>query len=116
MKAAALNTLIAARKLIEDPANWTQGAMARTERGWQVEPDAYGVSSWCALGAIHREAPTGAALDLATRALNNTAIELGFGSIILINDAFKHRANREKAKAHAATLMVFDLAIAKALS
>jgi len=49
-----LEILGAARKLIEKPENWTQGALARDRYGWLVVSTGPYACRWCLLGAIRR--------------------------------------------------------------
>jgi hypothetical protein len=48
--------LIGARALIEDPAHWTRGTLARTARDHPVAWHNRGASKWCAMGALYRSA------------------------------------------------------------
>jgi hypothetical protein len=115
MKPEVLKTLIAARELIADPAHWLQGAMARNGRGEPVDARAPVACRWCAMGAIRKEAPDDVTRGMATRAVNIKAESMGFWSIVNVNDAYTFRPGKLRDQAHAATLMVFDLAIGEAL-
>ena len=49
-----LKTLIAARKLIENPNQWIKGAIARTARGYECEAESGTARCFCAIGAVRR--------------------------------------------------------------
>lgn len=49
-----LKTLIAARKLIENPNQWIKGAIARTARGYETEAESGTATCFCAIGAVRR--------------------------------------------------------------
>lgn len=46
--------LISAKKLIEDPTNWTQGWFAKTNTGAMVGANAEDAVCFCSLGALER--------------------------------------------------------------
>lgn len=45
-----------ARALIEDPARWTQGALAHSKLGRAVNPEGKAAVRWCAMGALYKAA------------------------------------------------------------
>lgn len=99
-------TLIAARKLIEKPENWTKGAHARDSEGVDVWPDDSSSVCFCASGAV-RLASSGSALELF---IGQKMLEeclppsLGYDQIPSFNDAPE--------TTHADVLALFDRAIA----
>jgi len=46
--------LMRARKLIEQPENWTQGIFARTKEGMKINPQSYLAYSFCIIGALQK--------------------------------------------------------------
>lgn len=54
MSKQLVDTLRAARELITEPQNWTQGYYAANGRGMHVEPEEDSATCFCALGAIRR--------------------------------------------------------------
>jgi hypothetical protein len=115
--------LVRARERITDPAHWTQGVSARDKNGVDTIPDFSAAVCWCAIGALSAETartnlPWREQRDLKTTArglVDAVSSEVfNYATVIYVNDAY--RGKRNELEAHAATLMVFDLAIAKALS
>ncbi|UTS52109.1 hypothetical protein [Synechococcus phage BUCT-ZZ01] len=49
-----LETLIAAKQLIEDEKNWCQGVRAQDAEGWMTEPYESSACRFCAIGAIQK--------------------------------------------------------------
>lgn len=90
--------LIAARKRIEKPENWTQVFMARTEEGAPTGAKAKNAYCWCASGAINAETNTVAD---SSRAHNCLAIAMNSDGVVLFNDTHSH----------AEVLAAFDKAI-----
>lgn len=98
----ALDVLVAARALIADPANWTQGRFQKTIV--QFDPPAPGDGfAYCARGAIYATAPrTGdcvTALMILRRAISSTK----WDGIVAWND--------HPQRTHAQVLAAFDKAI-----
>ena len=98
--------LRAAMALIENPANWARGAMARTRDGHLTQPWRSDAAAFCAKGAVARVtreasrhvAPSRRFLD-AVNALNQASPrDVG---IVFVNDH----------SGHAAVMGVFRLAI-----
>lgn len=107
--------LIAARKLIEKPENWTQGSYARDTRGRPASVQSISSTCFCALGACHRARRDGdydRSVQLyATDALSQAAKDLfDTGSIVTIND----QDTLPREEVHADVLQMFDLAIERA--
>ena len=46
--------LIGAKKIIQDPANWTQGWFAKNEQGGKVGSNSERAVCFCSLGALER--------------------------------------------------------------
>lgn len=57
MEMTVKEVLIAARAKIADPANWTQGMLARDASGIPVEVCSSRAACWCAVGAVAESAP-----------------------------------------------------------
>lgn len=103
----AKDVLQKARKRIEDPAHWTQGAFARNAYGVEVLPDFHTAVCWCAKGAIYATIWE-TSVDLGDQqewdAL--TVLNLAVGpdhhhDVVLLNDSTDH----------ATVLAAFDRAI-----
>ncbi len=104
-----------ARRLLEDPKNWTQYAIARTRNNRLCEPDDAKAARFCAYGAILRAAHDVAGHpDRAQRLADQAAMLImqrdnaysAFEELIAINDG--HRPTARKA-----VLDLFDRALAK---
>lgn len=96
--------LIAGRKLIEDPARWTQGHLARDAEGNKTAMINAGVR-WCAAGAVCRVDNQFLDINACTNAwsaLNEAARKLHKRPVVWVNDELGHEA----------VLKVYDLAIA----
>lgn len=93
-------TLIKARKLIDTPEKWTQGALARKKAGHVSDIDGKGAVCFCALGAIIKAS---GALDTDAYNIFRRVID---GSISTFND--------DPPRTHAEVLAAFDAAISKA--
>lgn len=91
-----------ARAMIVNPANWTQGTMARNSQGEPCEARAPEAMRYCAFGAISRVttsdcfSPAMAALDREARALGHK------DGLTVMNDTVDHTT----------LLVIFDRAIA----
>lgn len=97
-----LALLEAARRRITDPARWTSGVQARDAEGVCVDPRDAEAVSWCAVGAIRREAYDGEPDDWALRGAAYGRLYVVAGRAIEdVNDA----------QGHAAVLAIFDAAI-----
>lgn len=104
-----------ARRLLEDPKNWTQYAIARTRNNRLCEPDDAKAARFCAYGAILRAAHdvTGDS-DRAQRVADRAAMLImqrenpysAFEELIAINDGHRPTARR-------AVLDLFDRALAR---
>ncbi len=94
---STLETLKAARALIEDPERWTQGAFARDAEGHSTPPCSPDAVCWCATGALRQVCPEGLSQEVFL-ALEPT------GSPESVNDD----------EGYAATIAMFDRAIATA--
>lgn len=101
--AEILATLVEARKLIEKPENWTQGAWARDCLGTPVPARSAEATCWCAEGAIGR-----ASIDFVTKTRAERILVLkGYGGGYMeMPCAFNDTLD------HANTLAAFDAAIA----
>lgn len=108
--------LTEARKLIEDPNNWTQGQFARGQDGYWLPPKSADAVCFCAVGAVERVV-TGhcflglsaiVALGLQTGAENALKGHSMFARYAVVK--FNDRNN------HDAVLALFDRAIADAKS
>lgn len=100
---STLETLIAARKLIESPRRWTQGTSARDKRGVNVPSTSLKAVCWCAYGAIWRI--SGFDKDqLSTKALRAAM------SVEYDHEAFEFNDRHT----HKEVLAAFDEAIEKA--
>lgn len=97
-----LEILKSARKLIEKPENWTQGAYARDSRGSAILLGMQGnACSWCALGAMLASFEPNLKMNTEELvAMNALECAVG-GSVIAFNDA----------RTHADVLDAFDRAI-----
>lgn len=91
-----LETLEAARKLIEKPKSWTRGEYARDCNGDPVDFTSSTAACWCSSGALHVVGGD----PLARRLLYETV----GGSLVYFNDNHTH----------AEVLAAFDAAIEKA--
>lgn len=93
--------LIGARKLIEKPENWTQGAKSRDING---KPSVFGYKAsavcWCMLGAMEM---TGKSLFANNKAQQVIELVINMNSIIRWNDS--------PDRTHAEVLAAFDRAI-----
>ena len=106
-KRQIVSTLKKARKLIEKPENWCQGAFARDGRGAATDVGSRDACRWCARGAIRENTRDNWMLEsLAFEALV-LAVPKGtsMNSPVLFND--------EPGRKHAAVLRLFDKALAK---
>ena len=84
-----LEILIAARKLIEKPENWTQHAAARNRLGNRIgalEPSA---CAWCVSGALFRAAGRFNTSG-HTKAWDAIKIANGYRDIVYANDTGTH--------------------------
>lgn len=89
-----------ARRKISLPENWTQGEMARSSEGKEVNPYSIHAVSWCMAGALQSfEGAAGEAWLFMTKAL-------GVNSLVHIND--------NPQTSHADIMAMFDRAIALA--
>lgn len=84
--------LKAARKLINNPEHWTQGASARDAADFSVSATSKRAVCWCAYGAVHKTAGA-KRLD---RVLNALASQLSEsdernGDVSTFNDRNDHR-------------------------
>jgi len=98
------DVLLKARKLIAEPAQWTQKYGARNRQGYPVNCDDDDAVCWCALGAISKCTYS---LDIAEdtiAALELTSARMFGRTVAGVNDHL----------GHAAILQVFDAALAKA--
>lgn len=95
--------LLAARTLISDPENWTQGAYARTDQdsGFLLPSDSR-AARWCPDGAIQFSSPNhrieSSALTALSRAMN--------GNIVRFSDA--------PGRTHAEIMNAFDRSLVMA--
>ena len=105
-----------ARRLLEDPRNWTQYAIARTRNNRLCEPDDAKAARFCAYGAILRAAhDVSGQPDRAQRLADQAAMLImqrdnpysAFEELIAVNDG--HRPTARKA-----VLDLFEKALAKA--
>jgi hypothetical protein len=99
MTVTVKEVLIAARKLIEDPKNWTQGVCARSKRGREVDYYSPLACKWCSVGALAKSSDNNGVLFNKAK----EALKLRMGNIGDFNDN----------KPHAEILKVFDKAIKK---
>jgi len=105
------DVLVAARELIAVPERWTQNALARDAGGRMRSAESRGAVSWCAYGALIRQAggPTTATvaaadkLSVAASAINPKQYR-GQDSFLTLNNKSDHPT----------VLRMFDLAIAEA--
>lgn len=82
--------LQAARDLIADPEHWTQGTLARDERGWTASTDSPKAVMFCARGAIYRVSP-GLSVIVACDVALKPAIEgVGYERLTALNDSTDH--------------------------
>ena len=88
-----LEILKAARKLLADPAHWTQRVYARDKNESEVRPWSKEACQFCALGAVFKFIGTDDFEHPATQALYQKAV-----SITIVNDV----------KGHDAVLQLFD--------
>jgi hypothetical protein len=100
--------LIEARTLISSRRRWTKYALARDKHDLVVPPTDPKAKCFCSLGAIEKVCGPnavlrGAAQNRIQRAMSRA--ESGFCSIASVNDY----------RGHAATLKMFDIAIASRL-
>lgn len=117
--------LIAARAVIEDPANWCQGSYALDSTPHNVEPNDPNAVRFCALGALKRVSPerdTGRhglpiyrwvddEVDEAHRILMDAAEELYFADVVELNDFMPGIGESQ----HPKVLEMYDLAISAAV-
>ena len=104
-----------ARRLLEDPRNWTQYAIARTRNNRLCEPDDAKAARFCAYGAILRAAHDVAGEPDRAQRLADQAVMLvmqqdnaysAFEELVAINDGYRPTARK-------AVLDLFDRALAK---
>lgn len=80
--------LVDARKAIEDPEHWTQGACARDAQGNEVDETSRFAASWCAVGATYK-ALRAARQDMATQLIDALSRACN-ASISEYNDTHTH--------------------------
>jgi hypothetical protein len=102
------DVLVAARKLIEDPAHWTQGSYARDAAGNKVSENSPKATCWCTMGALYKVSGchgvfTGAG-GRAIEVLARAAWDEYHRGVVVLNDQFGHKA----------VMQVFDKAIVAA--
>lgn len=111
--------LIAARAVIENPANWCQGNYALDAQPHSVEPNDLNAVRFCALGALKRVSPTPGwlyredsegAVDEAHRILVEAAQELYYVDVVDLNDTAPDIGESQ----HPVVLKMYDLAISVA--
>lgn len=100
--------LIKARKLIEDPAHWTQRSFARDSYGNKLGPLSESATCFCSIGALHNVQPelwlTGETSIPAKDFLNDLCKDLHGIRVVNYNDSHTHKE----------VLALFDAAILKA--
>lgn len=89
----ALNCLVAARTLLSDKKNWTQGGYARDSVGSLIPPQHPCAACWCAAGALMA---VGAPDSVADRA-----------AIALLDNGFDVPGTNDS-EGYKATLRMFD--------
>lgn len=94
--ASTLETLKAARKLIEKPENWTKHVLARDRKGKEVDFSSPDAVCWCSSGSIQLANPNYIDASEALASVCKTTIPY-------FNDSHTH----------AEVLAAFDAAIAK---
>ncbi len=109
---STLETLVRARALIADVANWTRGALGRDNNGEAVEGDDSAAVCFCAFGAIDAVCLTQEESERAGLALEKAAVDLypeasreltgDRSPVVYVNDGLGHDA----------ALAVYDHAIA----
>lgn len=94
--------LIAARKKIEKPENWTQGTGAKDIEGRYADADSPEAVCWCSMGALYAVTASmpGTYYNQAYEALRDVIND----SIAMFNDTHSH----------ADVIEIFDKAIANA--
>ena len=97
------DVLIAARKLIEKPENWTQRAWARDADGTVINSKNGDAVCWCSEGAIRKFSS-----DYFTRRSAEMALVKAFDGM-----AYETPAKFNDSLSHSAVLAAFDKAIAE---
>lgn len=110
--------LVDARALLTDPEHWTQGTFARDRRGYPVSAASENAVCWCTYGALTKATPGGElrsteVFRAAHAVIDLTVREMGFGSVVQLNDSYGHCGPGAKAQVHGTVLLAFDLAIAR---
>jgi hypothetical protein len=78
--------LIKAAELLESsPTAWTQGRLARDDRGWPEAPNHPSACQWCAIGAIAKVQNLSEASQMYDSAAKLLASQLS-GTIVYWND------------------------------
>jgi hypothetical protein len=95
-------TLLEAKNLISDIRFWTQGELAKDDKGGLVHPSSDAASSFCSAGALMR-ASRGSPVHLTKgyAHLSEAAKHLGHASVAALNDRGNHRL----------VMLMFDRAI-----
>lgn len=99
--------ILAARTLIADPADWTQGVWARDAAGRDVDSTSPKAVCWCAEGAEMfvldpiEPTPMDKRGKFAFEYLNEAALKLGYRNLALPNDTTNH----------ATVMLMYDMAL-----
>ncbi len=92
-----------AKKLISDPKNWTQWALARDDHGDRCSAKANKATRFCAYGACERVGDVHAIIHFLDRAALNL---YGRADAVALNDSIR--------TTHELIMQMFDMAIAEA--
>lgn len=83
-------TLLRAKQLIEDEANWHPSLLAADRHGKECSPSAWNAVKWCALGAVQKVA-AGFCKEQYPLWLLCLASEKMFGTgIVRVNESYPH--------------------------
>lgn len=99
-----LEILKTARKLIDTPARWTKGVVARDQFGIKTDPSSEAAVCWCSIGALLRA--IGSDGPEADRLIKESASKLRKAAHCIVIGAWNDEVT------HPEVLAAFDTAIA----
>lgn len=105
-KLTTLQALVAARKILSDPARWCQGSYARNRAGEPINVRSKQAASFCALGALNKVMGFGWAGSAAINLLRDSSSlaipdlndgKGGYKKVLALYDKAIKRARAEEA-------------------